>query len=69
MNSKIIIGPQFLNAEYDSEPRRRGLAQLEQLGELVDEPTERMTADHADGVVAGMLSNVTVTDEFYEAAS
>ena len=69
MNSKIIVGPQFRNAEYDSEPRRRGLAQLEQLGELVDEPTDCMTADHADGVVAGMLSNVTVTDGFYEAAS
>ena len=63
MNSKIIVGPQFFNAEYDSEPRRQGLAQLAQLGELIDEPADHMTADHADAVVAGGEDAVRRADE------
>ena len=45
MNSKIIIGPQFRNAEYDSEPRRQGLAQLD---EQVEEAAEGGADEYED---------------------
>ncbi len=68
MASKILITAQFRNDEFASAEREKGMQQLAQYGDLVDEP-EVLHATDAAGIVASVASSSLYTDEFYEAAS
>ncbi len=68
MKPKIMLTAQFKNAEFASAQRQQGIAHLQSLGELVDEP-KVLGPEHAAGLVASIASSSLYTDEFYAAAS
>jgi D-3-phosphoglycerate dehydrogenase len=68
MKPKIMLTAQFKNAEFASAQRQQGIAHLQGLGELVDEP-KVLSPEHATGLVASIASSSLYTDEFYAAAS
>ena len=69
MPGKILLAPVFANDAYDSEPRRRGLQQLAELGTTEVYPAGDITAEHAAGVVGIIADSSLFTRSFYEAAS
>ena len=67
MSKKILLSRLFYNPEFDSEPRRDGLAKLAQFGTLSQHPDE-LTEEHADGVIAILAGGPQVRESFYKAA-
>lgn len=67
MSKKILLSRLFYNPEFDSEPRRNGLADLEKFGALSQHPDE-LTEEHAEDVIAVLAGGPQVHESFYEAA-
>jgi len=68
MAKKILISSIYENPDFDSEPRRKGLADLAKLGGLSQHPNE-LTDEHAEDVIAVLAGGPLVHESFYKAAS
>ena len=67
MPKKILLSRLFYNDDFDSEPRRNGLAELAEYGTLSQHPDE-LTEEHAEDVIAVLAGGPQVRESFYEAA-
>lgn len=65
---KVLLTKIFKNQAFAFEARRRGLAQLGQIADLVDYDGE-LTADKAPGVVGVIANSALVHRGFYEAGT
>ena len=68
MSKKILLSRLFYNPEFDSEPRRDGLASLARYGTLSQHPDE-LTEEHAEDVIAILAGGPQVRESFYKAAN
>ena len=68
MSKKILISGHLDNPEFDSEPRRNGLADLAKFGTLSHHPNQ-LTEEHAEDVIAVLAGSPYVHESFYKAAN
>ena len=68
MSKKILISGHLDNPEFDSEPRRNGLADLAKFGTLSRHPNQ-LTEEHAEDVIAVLAGSPYVHESFYKAAN
>ena len=68
LTGRILLTPAFGNDQYDSEPRRQGLAKLAELGQAEVYAQKEMRAEHAADVTAVIADSSPFTRGFYEAA-
>ena len=65
MPKKILLSRLFYNTEFDSEPRRDGLARLAKYGTLSQHPDE-LTEEHAEDVIAVLAGGPQVHEELLQ---